>query len=127
MQVGLGTSKLQDNQAFQQASYGFTVFSIITLVIILFSWCGSTVLGALKRRTHSEIPSDRFERGVERTVYLGNWMNILSRILHSYREFLAHIVRAKFLQLKREHTKTSRFKDHLSEAPPISNRHSSLG
>ncbi|KAK0725919.1 hypothetical protein B0H67DRAFT_482391 [Lasiosphaeris hirsuta] len=43
MQVGLGTSRLQENDAFQAASYGFTVFSIlgplaaIVLLFIVFS------------------------------------------------------------------------------------------
>ncbi|KAF5510886.1 hypothetical protein CGCS363_v003662 [Colletotrichum siamense] len=34
MQVGLGTSMLKDNHAFQRASYGFTVFSILGPLII---------------------------------------------------------------------------------------------
>ena len=44
MQVGLGTTELQQNKAFQQASYGFTVFSIVLPVVVvgvglfLFSW-----------------------------------------------------------------------------------------
>ena len=35
MQVGLGTNKLQQNQAFQQASYGFAVFSIVLPVVVV--------------------------------------------------------------------------------------------
>ncbi|KAI0015527.1 hypothetical protein F4780DRAFT_773502 [Xylariomycetidae sp. FL0641] len=33
MQVGLGTERLQSNQAFQSVSYGFTVFSIIAPLV----------------------------------------------------------------------------------------------
>ncbi|KAI1175878.1 hypothetical protein F4777DRAFT_299947 [Nemania sp. FL0916] len=33
MQVGLGTDRLQENGAFQSASYGFTVFSIVGLAV----------------------------------------------------------------------------------------------
>lgn len=32
MQVGLATDRLKDNAAFQQASYGFTVFAILGLI-----------------------------------------------------------------------------------------------
>jgi hypothetical protein len=35
MQVGLGTSELQNNQAFDRASYGFTIFLILAPLIIL--------------------------------------------------------------------------------------------
>lgn len=35
MQVGLATTKLQDNERFQQAAYGFTVFSILAPLIAL--------------------------------------------------------------------------------------------
>jgi hypothetical protein len=44
MQVGLGTTALQQDNMFQQASYGFTVFSIVLPVcavgvgVLLFSW-----------------------------------------------------------------------------------------
>lgn len=44
MQVGLGTTKLEENKAFQQASYGFAVFSIVLPLVVvsvgllLFSW-----------------------------------------------------------------------------------------
>jgi hypothetical protein len=44
MQVGQGTSRLQQNKAFQQASYGFAVFSIVLPLVIvgvsllLFLW-----------------------------------------------------------------------------------------
>jgi len=34
MQVGLATEKLQNNEAFQLASYGFTVFSIIGPLVV---------------------------------------------------------------------------------------------
>ena len=36
MQVGLGTNNLSKNLPFQRASFGFTVFSIMAPVIILF-------------------------------------------------------------------------------------------
>jgi hypothetical protein len=36
MQVGLGTEKLMNNQAFQNASYGFTVFSILGPLLLIF-------------------------------------------------------------------------------------------
>jgi hypothetical protein len=36
MQVGLGTEKLQTSQAFQNASYGFTVFSILGPLLLVF-------------------------------------------------------------------------------------------
>ena len=64
MQVGLGTTKLQNSLAFQRASYGFTVFSIIAPVIILFCGVGFNGLRAIKRRTVSKIASDRFEQGL---------------------------------------------------------------
>ena len=35
MQVGLATTKLGHDQAFQQASYGFMVFSILAPLIVL--------------------------------------------------------------------------------------------
>src|SRR5437868_9225953 len=35
MQVGLGTSELQNNQVFDRALYGFIIFLIFTLLIIL--------------------------------------------------------------------------------------------
>ncbi|GME47389.1 subtilisin-like serine protease [Neofusicoccum parvum] len=35
MQVGLGTTKLQESQLFQDASYGFTVFSIVAPLIAI--------------------------------------------------------------------------------------------
>ncbi|KAJ9660143.1 hypothetical protein H2201_007050 [Coniosporium apollinis] len=35
MQVGLATTKLQDNGRFQQAAYGFTIFSILAPLIAL--------------------------------------------------------------------------------------------
>lgn len=35
MQVGLATTKLKDNERFDQASYGFTVFSILAPLIAL--------------------------------------------------------------------------------------------
>jgi hypothetical protein len=35
MQVGPGTDKLKNNQAFQNASYGFTVFSVLGPLIVL--------------------------------------------------------------------------------------------
>jgi hypothetical protein len=44
MQVGLGTTRLEENKAFQQASYGFAVFSIVLPLVVvgvsllLFSW-----------------------------------------------------------------------------------------
>lgn len=42
MQVGLATDRLQDNLAFQRASYGFTVFSILAplIAIILVAFIG---------------------------------------------------------------------------------------
>jgi hypothetical protein len=43
MQVGLGTERLKDNAAFQQASYGFTVFAILGPLCAF----GLVVLGAL--------------------------------------------------------------------------------
>ncbi|KAJ5766824.1 uncharacterized protein N7511_004440 [Penicillium nucicola] len=36
MQVGLGTNRLAQNSAFQNASYGFTVFSILGPLLLLF-------------------------------------------------------------------------------------------
>ncbi|OQD83223.1 hypothetical protein PENANT_c017G09687 [Penicillium antarcticum] len=36
MQVGLGTDRLAHNQAFQNASYGFTVFSILGPIVLVF-------------------------------------------------------------------------------------------
>ncbi|KAJ5864656.1 uncharacterized protein N7529_006572 [Penicillium soppii] len=36
MQVGLGTERLQSSQAFQNASYGFTVFSILGPLLLVF-------------------------------------------------------------------------------------------
>ena len=44
MQVGLGTTRLSNNLAFQRASYGFTVFSIMGPVIILGGYWGGMVL-----------------------------------------------------------------------------------
>ena len=35
MQVGLGTSELRDNTAFNRASYGFTIFSMLAPLVIL--------------------------------------------------------------------------------------------
>ncbi|TVY88426.1 hypothetical protein LAWI1_G004846 [Lachnellula willkommii] len=37
MQVGLATTKLQQDETFQRASYGFSIFSIVLLVFIVFS------------------------------------------------------------------------------------------
>ena len=39
MQVGLGTSYLRDDGAFNRASYGFTVFSILLPLVALLSGC----------------------------------------------------------------------------------------
>ena len=44
MQVGLGTNRLSTNLAFQRASYGFTVFSIMGPVIILCAYWGGMIL-----------------------------------------------------------------------------------
>ena len=66
MQVGLGTKKLQNSLAFQRASYGFTVFSIVAPVIVLFCGWGFNGLRAIKRRAASKIASDRFEQGLRR-------------------------------------------------------------
>ena len=68
MQVGLGTDKLQNSLTFQRASYGFTVFSIMAPVIILFSRWGALVLLALKKRASSKIASDRFEKTIREQV-----------------------------------------------------------
>ena len=43
MQVGLATDKLQHSGAFQNASYGFTVFSILGPLILLFAVIGIAV------------------------------------------------------------------------------------
>lgn len=44
MQVGLATESLAHNQAFQSASYGFTVFSIlgplIAMSVVMLRFCG---------------------------------------------------------------------------------------
>lgn len=53
MQVGLSTTKLRDNVGFQRASFGFTVFSIVAPVIILFSRWTFAFLMAFRRRTNS--------------------------------------------------------------------------
>ena len=68
MQVGLGTDKLQNSLAFQKASYGFTVFSIMAPVIILFSRWGLKILGAMKRRLTSKIAADRFEKNLRKNI-----------------------------------------------------------
>ena len=47
MQVGLGTNDLGGNLAFQRASYGFTVFSILGPVIFLCAYWGGMILGIL--------------------------------------------------------------------------------
>ena len=44
MQVGLGTTRLSDNLAFQRASYGFTVFSIMGPVIVLCTYWGGMIV-----------------------------------------------------------------------------------
>ncbi len=44
MQVGLATNNLSGNLAFQRASYGFTVFSIMGPVIILCAYWGGIAL-----------------------------------------------------------------------------------
>lgn len=35
MEVGLATERLQINKRFQAASYGFTIFSILALVVVI--------------------------------------------------------------------------------------------
>jgi hypothetical protein len=51
MQVGLATKSLADNDAFQSASYGFTVFSILgpldAACFIFLSFCYVTEYTAL--------------------------------------------------------------------------------
>lgn len=52
MQVGLWTDALRDDHAFQSASYGFAVFSIVALVavlvLVLLSFCFSCTRGVLR-------------------------------------------------------------------------------
>ncbi len=45
MQVGLGTNRLSNNEDFQRASFGFTVFSIMAPVII-FVWYWANLIGS---------------------------------------------------------------------------------
>jgi hypothetical protein len=35
MKVGLGTNSLKDNPVFRSVSYGFTIFSILALLVVL--------------------------------------------------------------------------------------------
>jgi len=70
MQVGLGTEKLQNSQAFQNASYGFTVFSILGPLLLVFIVVGIAIahLGAnflatiVFRRERSGHPKKRSRR-----------------------------------------------------------------
>ena len=45
--MGLGTDRLSNNEGFQRASYGFTVFSIIAPVITLVAYVGIVVVSAV--------------------------------------------------------------------------------
>ena len=48
MQVGLGTDRLKGTLSFQRASYGFTAFSILAPVIVLFVHWGLSVYRTLE-------------------------------------------------------------------------------
>lgn len=64
MQVGLGTRQLQNNDAFQQASYGFTVFSIISPLVVVglaaFLYSSFFIINLLATRASSK--SQRLQR-----------------------------------------------------------------
>ena len=61
MQVGLGTDRLSQDRAFQKASYGFTLFSILAPLAVLFAslaklmvYLGLEEVGKLNRKSMSE-------------------------------------------------------------------------
>jgi len=67
MQVGLGVDKLQSNQTFQDASYGFTVFSIVApLAAVVFIFLFVIAMFASNWKETKKYERRRFqEMGVE--------------------------------------------------------------
>ena len=69
MQVGLGTDQLRVNLSFQRASYGFTIFSIMSPAIILFGSWAFTIVLTIKGRIASRIAADRFKKRLREVFF----------------------------------------------------------
>jgi hypothetical protein len=74
MQVGLATGKLQQNETFQQASYGFTIFSIVgPLALVFIAIVGflvlfiSNVLATLSYKKERFAKYDKLQAGAQQT------------------------------------------------------------
>jgi len=72
MQVGLATNDLAENNSFQSASYGFTVFSIVgplvAVVFVLVVFCIAFIINWIKTKQYEKARTDAMNKMSNKTA-----------------------------------------------------------